>query len=540
MSQPELSTNSVISSSLRSNALLRSGESDPDQDRPANSSASEDTSNSHFGGRGVGRRYRIFGIILLVLAILAVAAFLFARHYVSKAMNDNLPKIDGSLTVYGLAAPVQVQRDAHGVPHIHAQSMADLIFAQGFVTAQDRLWQMDLLRRHASGQLAAILGRSALDHDRVQRTLQLRAAADRAIEALPKDQKHWLDVYAAGVNASIVEQRAHLPIEFRLIGYQPAPWTSRDSMLVEMAMFQDLTTGFPDKLGHEALAAHLPPQLIADLYPVGSWRDHPPGTPIPDLTAPQPEIKDVPLDESQTKLRRPATGAAPVEDILALKGTLALFHTTCGDCVAGSNSWVVAGARTASGKPMLSNDMHLSLGVPQLWYEADLQTASPPPLSAFHAAGITLPGVPFVITGHNDHVSWGFTNLGADVQDLYIEHTRGTPSGAEYQVSGGSWRAVKYQKEVIHVRGSADVVLDVPLTRHGEIDTPIISSIMANEQRSISLLWTVYDPANVTAPFLEVDYASDGASLLKAISTWGGPPQNLMYADDQGDRKSVV
>ncbi len=208
MSHPELSTNSVISPSLRSNALLRSGEINPDRDRPANSSASEDTSDSPSGGRGAGRRTRIFGLILLVLVVLAIAAFLFARHYVGKAMNDNLPKLDGTLTAYGLAAPVQVQRDAHGVPHIHAQSMADLIFAQGFITAQDRLWQMDLLRRHASGQLAAILGRSALDHDRVQRTLQLRAAADRAIEALPKDQKHWLDVYAAGVNASIVEQRA--------------------------------------------------------------------------------------------------------------------------------------------------------------------------------------------------------------------------------------------------------------------------------------------------------------------------------------------
>lgn len=290
MSQPELSTNNIISSSLRSNALLRSGEIEPNQDRPAISSANEDTSNGR-SGSGNGRKYRIFGLIMLVLAVLALVAFLFARHYVGKAMNDNLPKVDGTQTVYGLAAPVQVQRDAHGVPHIHAQSMADLIFAQGFVTAQDRLWQMDLLRRHASGQLAAILGRSALDHDRVQRTLQLRAAADRAIEALPKDQKHWLDVYAAGVNASIVEQRAHLPIEFRLIGYEPAPWTSRDSILVEMAMFQDLTTGFPDKLGHEALAAHLPAELIADLYPVGSWRDHPPGAPIPDPTAPQPEIK---------------------------------------------------------------------------------------------------------------------------------------------------------------------------------------------------------------------------------------------------------
>ena len=222
----------------------------------------------------------------------------------TRRCSDNLPQLDGSLTVYGLAAPVTVQRDAHGVPHIHASSLDDLVFAQGFVTAQDRLWQMDLLRRHAAGELAAILGRSMLEHDRLQRTLQLRAAADRALAALPPDQKHWLEVYARGVNASIVAQHDHLPVEFRLLGYQPAPWTPRDSMLVELAMFQDLTTGFPEKLGREALAAHLPPDLIADLYPVGSWRDHPPGQPIPDLTAPQPEIKDVPLDESQIEAAR--------------------------------------------------------------------------------------------------------------------------------------------------------------------------------------------------------------------------------------------
>ena len=138
--------------------------------------------------------------------------------------------------------------------------MDDLVFAQGFVTAQDRLWQMDLLRRHAAGQLAAILGRPLLDHDRLQRTLQLRAAADRAIAVLPADQRHWLDLYARGVNASIADQRARLPVEFRLLGYQPAPWTPRDSILVELVMFQDLTTGFPRKLAREALAAHLSPR----------------------------------------------------------------------------------------------------------------------------------------------------------------------------------------------------------------------------------------------------------------------------------------
>jgi penicillin amidase len=488
--------------------------------------------------RSPGRRLKISALLFALLIFLAAAAFLLGRHFVRTTMSNNLPRLDGTLTVYGLSAPVTVQRDAHGVPHIHASSVDDLVFAQGFVTAQDRLWQMDLLRRHAAGELAAILGRTMLEHDRLQRTLQLGAAADRALSVLPADQKHSLEVYARGVNASIVAQYGHLPLEFRLLGYKPSVWTPHDSLLVELSMFQDLTTGFPEKLGRESLAAHLSPDLIADLYPVGSWRDHPPGQPIPDITAPQPEFQDIPLDESQSKLRRPVTepgtSTTSAADLRALEHTLALFHTPCNSCIDGSNAWAVSGSRTASGKPMLSNDMHLSLAAPSLWYEADLEAANPAPLAAFHAAGVTLPGTPFVIAGHNEHVAWGFTNLGADVQDLYIEHTRGTPSGAEYQTSGGAWRAVRYQTEIIHVRGSADIHLDVPLTHHGDIDTPIISSIFPGETRTLSLQWTIYDPTSVTAPFFAVDSASDWTSMLSAFSAWGGPAQNLLYADDQG------
>jgi penicillin amidase len=495
--------------------------------------------------RGPGRGLRTLGIVLLVLLVLAVAGFFVGRYQIRKGMRANLPQVDGSISVLGLSAPVTIKRDAQGVPHIHAHSMDDLLFAQGYVTAQDRLWQMDMLRRHAAGRLAEILGRQMLEQDRLERTLQLRAAADRAFAALPADQKHWLEVYARGVNTSIADQHDHLPIEFRLLGYTPGAWSPRDSLLVELAMFQDLTNGFPEKLQHEALASKLPPELIADLYPTGSWRDHEPGQPVPDVTAPQPDIPDVPLDKTQIGLSRPplkpvndstnsTSVAMSAANLIALEQTLEPFHTPCATCVAGSNGWAVSGARSASGKPMLSNDMHLSLAVPGIWYEADLEADNPAPLTAFHAAGVTLPGTPFVIVGHNDHVAWGFTNLGADVQDLYIEHTRGTESGAEYQVADGAWRPIRYQPEVIHVRGGADVTLDVPLTRHGNIDTPIISSIFPGERRTISLIWSIYDPANVNAPFFAVDSAVDWSSMLNAISNWGGPAQNMMYADDQG------
>jgi len=484
--------------------------------------------------RPSGRGLRVLGIILLLLIVIATGALLFGRMYFAGAMRADLPQLDGAQVVYGLSAPVTVERDAQGVPHIRAQSMDDLIFAQGYITAQDRLWQMELLRRHAAGQLAAILGRSALEHDRVQRMLQLLTVANSAVAALPPDQQHWLVVYARGVNASIVAQHAHLPVEFRMLGYEPVPWTPRDSMLVELAMFEDLTNTFPEKLDREALAAHLPPELIADLYPVGNWRDHPPGAPIPDMTEPQPEIKDVPLDESQSKLSRPRIDATPPADLTPLTQTLALFDRPCDGCVAGSNGWAVAGSRSASGMPMLSNDMHLALQVPGVWYEADLNAALPAPLAGFHAAGVTLPGTPFVIAGHNAHVAWGFTNLGADVEDIYIEHTRGTPSGAEYETASGEWLPVKYRAETIHVRGGADVVVDVPLTHHGDADTPVISSLMPGEKRTLSLRWTIYEPGSVNAPFFAIDAAGDWPSMLSAFSKWGGPPQNLMYADDQG------
>ena len=444
---------------------------DPDSDRTSQRDSGSDRGES--GAEPVSTRprssrmLRVLGLVVVLLLIFAAGAFLFARLYFARAMRADLPQLDGTQVVYGLSAPVTVARDAHGVPHISAGSIDDLVFAQGYVTAQDRLWQMELLRRHASGELAAIFGRAMIEHDRVQRTLQLRAAADRAVAALPQDQQHWLVVYARGVNASIAAQHGHLPIEFRVLGYQPAAWTPRDSILVELAMFQDLTTSFPEKRGREALAAHLPPELMADLYLVGNWRDHPPGAPIPDMTAPQPEIKDVPLDESQSRLMqsskypapRPSqrTDATPPVDLTTLKRTLALFDRSCDSCLAGSNGWAVAGLRTASGSPMLSNDMHLNLQVPGVWYEADLEAPLPAPLVAFHAAGVTLPGTPFIIAGHNGHVAWGFTNVGADVQDLYIEHTRGTPTPAPntrpLRAANGCRCATV--SETIHVRGGS-------------------------------------------------------------------------------------
>ena len=221
-----------------------------------------------------------------------------------------------TLHVAGLSQPVTVRRDVHGVPHITAANMDDLVVAQGYVTAQDRLWQLDMLRRFASGNLAEILGSRAIEHDRAQRILEIGHAADAALAAMDPTDKHFLDDYARGVNAYIAQTQDHLPAEFRLLHYRPAPWTPRDSMLVAMNLIQTLSVDFPTKLAREKIEARLhSPHLMDDLYPVGSWRDHPPISTTPDITAPQ-VIPQIPLDSSQTSVRQ------SVEDLLRLQRLL--------------------------------------------------------------------------------------------------------------------------------------------------------------------------------------------------------------------------
>jgi penicillin amidase len=460
-------------------------------------------------------------IAALLLVLLGLAATLWLRH----ALRASLPRLDGELRVSGLSAPVTVTRDAHGVPSIRAADLDDLLFAQGFITAQDRLWQMDVLRRHAAGTLAELLGPSLVEHDRMQRYLQIRAAADRALTTLPADQRRQLDAYAGGVNAFIASHADSLPVEFHALHYSPDPWSPRDSLLVALVMNQDLTTSFPEKLNREALTARLPADLIADMYPVGSWRDRPPTQADVDLTAPTDKIDEVPLDDSQSLNR------ATPRDLLTQYPDLS--RKFCEGCRAGSNDWVVAGSRTATGAPLLSDDMHLGLTAPDVWYEAALHITDGP----LDVTGFTLPGVPFVIVGRNPHVAWGFTNTGADVQDVYVEHLRGSGRQTEYARPDGAWPLAGHHTELIHVRGGRDITLDVLTTTHNVgntvIQTPIISPLYKTERRALSLAWNVYDPATITEPLLAIDTAKDAASLVTAFGGFGSPSQNLVYADTQ-------
>ena len=310
----------------------------------------------------------LFFLLLLVLAGATFTAGIWLKH----KMQDSLPEVDGSLLTPGLTAPVTVRRDQHGVPHIQAANLDDLLFAQGYVTAQDRLWQMDMARRMAAGEAAEILGSRLLEHDRMQRVLAIRVTAERLTASLPPDQRRLFDDYARGVNAYIGSHMDRLPAEFRLLFYQPKPWQPVDSMLVVMSMVQMLDEHWPEKLERERITARLGPTLAADLYPTGSWRDHPPITNEVPITAPNQILPDVPLDESQDA----SLNAAVLDDDL-LRVDQLTGHAHCAACGLdanpGSNQWVVSGARTASGHAMLSNDMHLEQQIPNIWYETDIE-----------------------------------------------------------------------------------------------------------------------------------------------------------------------
>ena len=467
------------------------------------------------------------GVGVGLLLLLGTCAGLL---WIRAAAKAALPVLDGEIKLAGagtdaggLSAAVTVQRDAHGVPHIRAANEKDLWIAQGYVTAQDRLWQMDLLRRNANGELAEVFGPSQVAHDRAQRVLQFRLTAQRIYRNLSATDRGRLEAYARGVNLFIAQHPDTLPAEFRMLFYRPHPWTGEDSVSIGLTMVQGLDTHFEAKLVRAQIAARLRnPKLEADLYPVGSWRDRPPTGIQQDLSQPHPPTPSTEDDEDEDRTETRVTpDAVPsmVEDPHRLRHMLGLAD--CDGCSAGSNNWAIAGRHTSSGKPLLSNDMHLTLLVPNIWYMADLQAPG------FHATGVTLPGAPAVIAGHNEHVAWGITALYGDVQDLYVENLDGK---GNYRAVDGRWKPLAVDHELITVRGGKDVRVDVQLTEHG----PLLNPLFANETRPIALKWNLYDPTLNALPVYELDKASNWTEFSAALKQWCWPTQNVVYSDDQG------
>jgi penicillin G amidase len=462
--------------------------------------------------RPVVRRVRVWRVLVWFFAALMLFCLLAAIRLYMIARSA-LPELDGTISVQGISGPVSVIRDNHGVPTIEAATLDNLFFAQGYVTAQDRLFQMDLMRRAAAGELSEIVGKVALKHDRQQRILGLRAVAENALQTATPEDRAQFGAYARGVNAYIDSHRDRLPLEFRLLHYLPRPWTMQDSFVIAYQMIETLTTSPKAALERERILTKLGPELTADLYVNFSWRDHPPTAPAPALDALPPEarlatssiISSVLRVESDTsELPRPW-----LESLFRQDAPLPL----------GSNDWVVSGAHTVSGEPLLSNDMHLGHQMPNLWYEAHLRSGD------FDVAGVTLPGYPFVIVGHNRRLAWGCTNIGPTVQDTYIENFN---ASGQYLTPQG-WKQPEVRHEVIHVKDQPDVALDVQVTRHG----PVVTELAPGESRKIALRWTLYD--GTRHPFFHIDSAQNWEQFRRALSEFDAPAQNVVYADVDGN-----
>jgi penicillin G amidase len=456
--------------------------------------------------RSPSKVWRILGLWTLGIGVVLAAAVAWFLTIARSA----LPQVDGTVPAPGLSAPVSVTRDSHGVPMIEAANLDDLFFAQGYVTAQDRLFQMDLMRRAAAGELSEVVGDVALEHDRQQRILGIRAAAEINLAQLAPEDRQQFEAYAKGVNAYIGSRREKLPIEFRLLHYSPRPWELKDSMMIAYQMVQTLSTSPRAALVREQILAKLGPELTADLYVNTSLRDHPPGG---EQTLKQSSSVSTPgvVSAAETKVLINAN------EQLWQTWLEPFFHEKIFPL--GSNNWVVSGAHTTSGKPLLSNDMHLGHQMPNLWYEAHLRCAS------FDVAGVSLPGYPYVIVGHNQRVAWGFTNIGPAVEDAYIEKFN---DAGQYLTPQG-WKQPEVRRELIHVKGKADVSLNVETTRHG----PIVTELRPGETRKIALRWTLYD--GIRSPFFRIDSAQNWEQFRRAFSEFDAPGQNVVYADVDGN-----
>jgi penicillin amidase len=453
-------------------------------------------------------------ILWLIFVLLAIAACgIFYGYLVA---HSALPQLDGSIQIKGLSARVTVTRDGHGVPTIAANTLEDLFFAQGYVTAQDRLWQMDIIRRVAAGELSEILGEDTLKLDREQRILGLRTAAKKSLEMASARDRNFFEAYARGVNAYIATSTGRLPLEFRILKYTPKPWLPEDSVLVANQMVKDLNySSFLDALKHEKILAKLGPELTADLYVNHSWHDRPPTVMREDLNDEHDKGDSDDEDDDDDD-------DSPDNAVTQRIGTpvgLGAVADASERPVNGSNDWVVSGAHTVTGKPLLSNDMHLQHQMPNLWYEAHLRAAN------IDAAGVTLPGMPYVIVGHNQRIAWGFTNVGPTVTDVFIENFNA--QGA-YQTPQG-WSQPEHRMEVIHVKGKPDVTVDVKITRHG----PIITELVPGETRALALRWTLYDGLHI--PFFDVNTAQNWEDFRHAFSLLDAPGQNVVYADVDGN-----
>jgi len=492
----------------------------------------------------------LIAVVILALVLGAGGAFYFKSYLPNTVAKQSFPQIDGEIQVTGLEGPVDVYRDSMGIPHIYAASAHDLFFAQGYVHAQDRFWQMDAWRHIGSGTLSEMFGSAQVETDTFLRTLGWRVTAEAEWEALGPDSRAILQAYTDGVNAYLKDHRGTaLSLEYAILGllspdYKLEPWTPVNSLTWGKAMAWDLRGNMDEEITRAVLLKTLTPEQVDQLYP------------------PYPEDHPVIVNKIGDGTAASAVPATPTDPALlstlpldSVQSNIALLDPLLGQLSdgIGSNSWAVSGKLTDTGMPILANDPHLGIQMPSIWYQVDMHCMPKSDACPFEMAGFSFAGVPGVVIGHNDRIAWGFTNTGPDVMDLFIEKVN-PENPNQYEVDG-KWVDFETRKETIAIVGGEPVEVTVRLTRHG----PVISDaygplkdqgdpkdkefvpfkdragIELPQQYVIALQWTALTPSTPFEAIWGFDKAQNWTEFRAAASNFHVPAQNLLYADVDGN-----
>ncbi|MGN9840880.1 penicillin acylase family protein [Nonomuraea sp. H19] len=458
--------------------------------------------------------------VLLALALVLAGVLVYT-------VRKSFPQVDGTLRLPGLTGNVEIYRDKSGIPHIYADSAADLFMAQGFVHAQDRFYEMDFRRHTTAGRLSELFGKSTLGTDKALRTMGWRRVAERELPELAKQTQDYLNAYAKGVNAwlSANPNASDRSLEYSVLklqngDYQPEPWTALDSLSWLKAMAWDLRSNMEDEIDRALALTKLPRERVEQLYPGYPYDRHSPI--VTEGTIDQGRFDQ----RAEPRLRATAALTQAAKTLDAVPSTMGTEDREG----IGSNSWVISGDHTAGGKPLLVNDPHLSAQMPSVWYQAGLHCRKITEECSYDVTGFTFSGVPGVVIGHTDKIAWGFTNLGPDVADLFLEKV----DGDTYLYKGEQVK-LETRQEQIKVAGGAPVTITVKSTVHGPLINEVIDSARpSGEANAVALQWTALTPGRTADAIFALNRATDWQEFKAAAALFEVPAQNLVYADTTG------
>lgn len=505
-------------------------------------------------GRKKGRKARLL-VLVLVMAIIGGIAY--GAYWSVSTVRASLPQTTGSITLEGLSGPVDVKRDSYGIPQIYASSDADLFMAQGYVQAQDRFYEMDVRRHMTAGRLSEMFGKTSVKDDEFLRTLGWDRVAQKEYDTkLSASTKKYLQAYAKGVNAYLQgKDGKDISLEYAALGfendYKPEKWTPVDSVAWLKAMAWDLRGNMKDEIDRALMTTRLGPQQIADLYP-----DYPYSRNQPIVTEGEYDEYTKTFnggDSSSSSSTSGTTGSSSSSSGSALTSQLASLSNVLDDLPTavgvngqgiGSNSWVVAGKNTITGKPLLANDPHLEASLPSVWYQMGLHCRTVSSKCQYDVTGYTFAGMPGVVIGHNQNIAWGMTNSGVDVTDLYLEKLSG--DGYLYD---GTTKPFTTRTETIKVAGGSSKKIVVRETNNGPLLSDRNDELVKVGKKAtvdtaapdrgdgygIALRWTAEDPGTTMDAVFAIDKASDWSEFRSASAKFDVPSQNLVYADTKNN-----